>query len=135
MCSSDLAMAMNLNRVVSKAGRNIIFICHEDRPEKDKEGAVLFITMLLGSSLVVELPVRLSEIWHMEDTGRERRIAIRNCRNWKPMKSRMFISTGEPEFKWTFDANKWDDPKNKSMLISTWFNNWKEGNSKINLPK
>lgn len=124
------AMVININRVTRQLNKHVIFICHEDHPTKDKEGNVLFISMLLGSSLVVELPVQLSEIWHMENVGKQQRIAIAPCRAFKPMKSRMFISTGEPEFIWKFDADKLEGEG-----ISDWHKRWIEAGSKIPIPK
>ncbi len=124
-------MVANFLRETKRAGKHIIFICHEDRMEKDKEGNPLYISILLGSSLVEQIPLNLSEVWHVEDTGKERRIQVRNCRMFKPMKSRMFMTDKEPEFNWKYDANKW-----KGEGISDWLEMWKAASGKkIPLPK
>jgi len=122
---------MNLLRVTKKHGRHMIFIAHENKPVTDDKGVVLYISLLLGSSLNEQLPVKISEIWNVSDTGRERRIAVRNCRWRKPMKSRMFITSGDPEFVWDFDADKLEGEG-----IAEWFERWKEnGGKKIGLPE
>lgn len=124
-------MVSNLLRETKRAGKHIIFICHEDRMEKDREGNPLYISILLGSSLVEQIPINLSEVWHVEDTGKERRIQVRNCRMYKPMKSRMFRTDGDPEFLWKYDAIKWTGEG-----ISDWFKQWKAASGKkIPLPK
>jgi len=74
--------------------------------------------------------VKLSEIWNMTDTGRERRIAVRNCRARKPMKSRMFITSEESEFIWHYDADK-----QEGEGIAQWYERWSQnGGKKIDLP-
>ena len=119
-----------LLQVTGECKRNVIFIAHEDVPEKDEKGVVLYISIMLGSSLNEQIPVKLSEIWNLTDTGKERRIAIRACRARKPMKSRMFIMSGEPEFIWDYDA-----VTKEGEGISDWFKQWKEnGGEKIPLP-
>lgn len=124
-------MVHNLLRETKRAGKHIILICHEDRMEKDREGNPLYISILLGSSLVEQIPINLSEVWHVEDTGKERRIQVRNCRMFKPMKSRMFQTDKDPEFIWKYDANKWEGEG-----ISDWFQQWSvAGGKKIMLPK
>lgn len=124
-------MVANFLRETKRAGKHIILICHEDRMEKDKEGIPLYISILLGSSLIEQIPINLSEVWHVEDTGSERRIQVRNCRMYKPMKSRMFRTDLGPEFNWKYDAIKWEGEG-----ISDWFEQWKAaGGKKIHLPK
>lgn len=124
-------LVKNILQVTKKNGRHAIFIAHEDKPVTDKEGIVLFISIMLGSSLIEQVPIRLSEIWNLTDTGEERRIAVRNCRWRKPMKSRMFITSGEPEFVWNFDADKLEGEG-----IAEWFDAWKKNKGrKIPLPQ
>ena len=80
-----------------------------------------------------QIGLQLSELWWMSDTGSERRIAVRNCRQRQPMKTRMFLSDGDsqPEFVWRYDANKLEGEG-----INDWYNKWKEaGFVKIPLPK
>jgi hypothetical protein len=124
-------MVRNLNHETRRANKHIIFICHEDRLERDKEGNPLFISILLGSSLVEQVPINLSEVWHVEDTGTERRIQVRNCRLFRPMKSRMFRTDKDPEFVWKYDVHTW-----KGDGIAEWHQRWlANGGKKIELPK
>jgi len=120
----------NLLAVTKKHNRHMIFIAHEDKPTTDSQGVVLFISIMLGSSLNEQVPVTMSEIWNLSDTGKERRIAVRNCRWRKPVKSRMFITSGEPEFLWKYDADELEGDG-----IAEWYNKWKKnGGKKIELP-
>jgi len=125
-------LVKHLLEVTGKLNRHMIFIAHEDKPEKNDQGAVLFITIMLGSSLSEQVPLQISEVWAMTDTGKERRIAVRPCRSRKPMKTRMFIAnSSEPEFKWNYDADKLEGEG-----IADWYAAWKEnGFSKLQLPK
>ena len=120
----------NLLKSTGQVGRNIIFIAHEDKPLTNANGEVLYISIMLGSSLNEQIPIDLSEIWHLEDTGRIRRIAMRNCRNWKPLKSRMFITSGEPEFEWNYNSDT-----DEGEGIEDWYKRWiKNDGKKISLP-
>lgn len=119
----------NLLAVTAKHDRHMIFIAHEGTPDKDALGNVTSISILLGSTLSKEVPIKLSEVWAMTDTDKGRRIAIRPCRMRSPMKTRMFETSGEPEFTLKFDYEK-DDP------INEWYLQWKaNGFRKIGLPK
>lgn len=122
---------MNLLKVTSKYNRHMYFIAHEDKPERDSQGNILSYSIMLGSSLIVQVPVKLSEIWRLEDTGKKRRIAIRSCRMRKPMKTRMFKTDGEPEFDWEYDPDT-----GKGGTIERWYNKWKDsGGKKLVLPE
>lgn len=121
---------LNLLKVTAKHNRHMIFIAHEDKPTTNSQGDVLFISIMLGSSLNVQVPVKMSEIWRLEDTGKIRRVAIRPCRLHKPMKTRMFKTDGEPEFEWIYDPET-----GKGGTIENWYNKWKEsGGQKLTLP-
>lgn len=117
-------------RLTKRLNRHFIVIAHEDTPDKNDDGVVLQITLTLSDKTTNQLGVALSEIWHLQDTGKEWRIAIRPCRSWKPMKSRMFDVTGEPEFKWRYNANT-----NEGEGIADWFQQWKAKGDKISPPK
>jgi len=124
-------LVSNLLKATGAVGRNMIFIAHEDKPTLNKEGQVMFISIMLGSSLNEQLPVTISEIWHLHDNGKERKIAVRNCRGHKPVKSRMFKTSEEPEFIWHYDAET-----EEGEGIEDWYNAWKENNFlKLELPK
>jgi hypothetical protein len=121
----------NLLKSTGQVNRNIIFIAHEDKAQLDKEGNIAQISIMLGSSLNEQIPIDLSEIWHLSDTGRYRRIAVRNSRNRKPMKSRMFITSGDPEFIWNYNADT-----DEGDGIDTWYKAWVANKGKkIELPK
>lgn len=110
--------------------RNIIFIAHEDKPVFDREGNVVSISIMLGSALNEQVPIEFGEVWNLSDTGKERRIAIRNCRMRAPVKSRMFLTNGEPEFKWTYDSIE-----DEGEGITDWYKKWMNNNGKkIELP-
>lgn len=93
-----LNMISNMLIVTGTYTKNIIFICHEDVPVKDKEGSIVLMTILLGGSLPQEVPLQISEVWHMRDTGTERRITVRSAGVRKPMKTRMFSTANGIEF-------------------------------------
>jgi len=117
--------------VTAKHDCHLVVVAHEDKPTTDDSGNVLFTSIMLGSSLNQQLPVNITETWHMQDTGRERRIQIRPSRGFKPMKSRMFYTTDSVEFVW-----KYDDDTKEGEGIATWYNQWKEaGFAKIHPPK
>lgn len=118
-------------KVTQIAKRHMIFIAHEDKPERDDKGVVMYISIMLGSSLVEQVPIQLGEIWALEDTGTKRRIAVRPCRWRKPMKTKMFVTNKDPEFDWDFDAITW-----KGETVEDWFNKWRANEfKKIELPK
>jgi hypothetical protein len=119
-------------RLCRRMERHFIVIAHEDTPEKDDKGVVKFITVALGGKMTNQIGLQLSELWWMSDTGTERRIAVRNCRQRQPMKTRMFITDAksQPEFVWRYDANKLE-----GAGINDWYKQWSEaGYSKIPLP-
>lgn len=123
-------MVMNLARLTARLDRHIIFIAHEDMPQKDKEGNVVAISIMLGSSLNEQVPIKLSEIWWMQDTGKERRLAIRPVRSRRPMKSRMFVTDDKPEFVCDYDAMTGEGDN-----LGTYYELWqKNGYSKLPLP-
>jgi hypothetical protein len=119
-----------LLRLTKRTGRNIIFIAHEDAPTVNDDGVVMYITVALGGKMANAIGIQLSEIWWMSDTGKEHRIAVRNCRTRQPMKSRMFNGMAAPEFVWRFDPTTW-----KGEGITHWIAKWKHnGGKKIPLP-
>lgn len=124
-------LVSNLLASTAKYNKHMIFIAHEDRPDKDDKGAVMQITMLLGSSLSKDVPIKLNEVWHLSDVGTERRLAVRPCRARTPMKTRMFLTDKSPEFVLKYDQTKDDDSKG----IAGWYAAWKaNGFRKINFP-
>lgn len=120
-----------LMRLTKRLNRHIVFIAHEDTPEKDEKGVVQFITLALGGKQTNQISLALNEVWWMRDTGKERWIAVRPCRTRKPMKSRMFDGATTPEFQFRYDADK-----RSGDGIEQWFKAWKKGGCrKLALPK
>jgi hypothetical protein len=124
-------MFVDIFTVTKRYNKNVIFITHEAAPNTDDQGNTLFITMALGGQLPALGSSQVSEVWHLSDTGKERRIAVRPCRARKPMKSRMFDSSQSPEFVWKYNIND-PDPK---MEIATWWKEYQDGGKKLELPK
>lgn len=124
-------LVKNMLEVTAKHNKHVIFIAHEDKPTTNDQGAVLFISIMLGSSLNEQVPLQISEVWAMTDTGKERRIAVRPCRARKPMKTRMFRANNQtPEFIWNYDADELTGEG-----IEQWYASWKaNGFAKIELP-
>lgn len=122
----------SMQRVCSQLNVHLIIIAHEDTPKTDDQGAVQFVTIMLGSNLSEQVPLNLSEVWWMyEDNKHKRKIAIRPVRWRKPMKTRIFMTSGQPEFIWDYDADT-----EKGEGIADWLSRWKqEGYRKIKLPE
>lgn len=121
-----LRMIQAMLRLTAQHKKHIIFITHEDSAVTDDNGNVLYITMQLGGKLPDQAALQISEVWYMNDTGKERRIAIRPVRGRKPAKSRMFESTSTPEFVWKYDVSAPD----KNYELATWYDKWKSGGYK-----
>lgn len=114
-----LQLVSNLLIATGTATKHLILICHEDVPVLNKDGQVESIPILLGGSLKQEVPLQISEVWHMRDTGSERRITIRSAGLRKPMKSRMFNTATGIEFTSSTKA----DPSRIRLdkLIEEWY--------------
>jgi phage nucleotide-binding protein len=124
-----LALMSDLLMDTGALNKHIIFTAHEATPDRNDEGVVIQITLMLGGQLPNQGPCNISEVWAMYDNGKDRRIAVRPCRARTPMKTRMFNAT-EPEFKWAYDAQT-----GKGLTLASLYEDWKsKGFSKINLP-
>lgn len=126
----------NIIRLTGRKKKHVIFIAHEDAPDNNADGTIAQITFMLGGQLPSTIPVNLSEIWYLQDDGRERRIAVRPFRFRTPMKTRMFITAKDPSFLWRYNAELADDdPANIGHRIKDWYATWQtEAKGKINLP-
>lgn len=127
----------NMLRLAARTNRHIIFTAHEDKPETNDKGEFVSITLMLGSSLVVEVPVRISEIWHVTDMGVDKqgrpihRIGIRPSRGRTPMRTRIFDTSGESEFSCVYNAKT-----RTGDGIAEYYAQWREGGfEKMPLPK
>ena len=131
-----LQLVKNTLALTNKFNKHCIFIAHEAPPTTNDDGVVLYITLALGGQLPDQAALDFSEVWNVADmgAGRNRRIMIRPARNKKPCKTRMFQTSGEPEFEWSFDPDDLEDTNN--MTIAGWFEAWKaNGMKKLELPK
>jgi hypothetical protein len=125
-----LSTVRSLLRVAGEFNKHICFVCHEDTPNKDKDGVVESITLMLGGSLPQEVPLQISEVWHVEDQGNRRIIGLRPYAKRTPMRSRMFDTRATNTFEWKYDAIT-----DVGMKITDWYDSWqKTGFSKIGVP-
>lgn len=131
-----IRLVKNVLSVTRERGIHVAFIAHEGEPSTDDAGLVTEISLSLGGKLPGKVGIDISEIWAVYDTGKARRIAVRPVRKRKPMKTRMFLLSGEPEFDWAFDAElSYEDPKNKGHRISDWWEAYRKNDgAKIPLP-
>lgn len=120
-----------LLRITAKHDVHLILTAHEADPEKDKEGIVQYITIMLGGKLVNNVTWRLSEIWYLDLDSRGRQLAVRPWLKHRPMKSRMFTGMGEPAFVLPYDSNK---PDKGQMTIASLYEKWVSGNTKLSIP-
>ena len=121
---------MSVIKASGAANKHCIFIAHEDSPQKDEMTGAMMVSILVGGKMQSEIPIKLSEVWHLEDTGKDRKITIRSSRLRKPMKSRMFVASGDSDFTWKFDPESWEGEG-----IEDWYNSWVNNNGrKIELP-
>ena len=121
---------MSVIKATGAYNKHVIFIAHEDTPSKDELTGALMVSILVGGKMQSEIPIKLSEVWHLEDTGKNRKITIRSSRLRKPMKSRMFITSEGSDFTWSFNPESWDGEG-----IEDWYNKWvKNDGKKIELP-
>lgn len=125
-----LALVRHVLRVTDHLNRHVAFIAHEDVPLKDKDGNVLGSSLLLGGSLQEEIPLKMSEVWHLRDVTPRKMITVRSVPLYKPMKTRMF-SSDSVEFEW-----KYKPETRVGMRIEDWYNAWQQNNfDKIGAPK
>lgn len=119
-------LVKNVLRLTSAQKKHVCFIAHEGAPQMNDDGVVTAITVALGGQLQTSAPVDFSEVWCLQDTGKQRRLLIRPSRNYKPAKTRMFRTDGLPEFPWVHDGTE----------IAQWYDAWKSNAfAKIPLPK
>jgi hypothetical protein len=112
---------------------HLIFICHElEKMDADTQ-KVTEITLSVTGGAATVLPSRISEVWRVEDTGRERLIYYRNHALYRPMRSRMFLSGDgkQTAFKWDYDQ----DTGKGDGTIERYYNTWRDaGFSKVAPP-
>jgi hypothetical protein len=124
-----LGLCKSLLLITARYNRNVIFICHEDN-EKNTDGAVMLITVMLGGSLREEVPLHISEVWHLQDKVTSRVAQVRSSGMYKPMKSRMFDTSNGYEF----ETSTSKDPS--KVTLAALFERWRDAKyNKIPLPK
>lgn len=117
-------------RVCADTKCHCIFIAH-DKESMDEDGKTTEITMSLGGQGQNIIPAKISEIWHMEDTGRQRLLYVRAHGVKRPMRTRMFVV---PENRTSFKLS-YNQFTGEGDGINTWYTQWKEaGFNKIVLP-
>lgn len=127
--ASVLRVCSILTKITKKLDRNIIFITHENAPERDAEGRVVSITMALSENTANQVGIFLNEVWWMRDLDGKRSIAVRPCRQRKPMKTRLFTGDAK-EFDWHYNPNTL-----VGEGIADWFHSWQaNGGKQIPLP-
>ena len=128
--SYTMQAIMSIIRVTGALDKHVIFIAHEDVPKTDEMTGAMMVSILVGGKMQSEIPIKLSEVWYLEDTGKDRKITIRSSRLRKPMKSRMFSTSGDSSFTWSFDPESWTGGG-----IGEWYKAWVDnGGKKIDLP-
>lgn len=117
-------------RLTAKLNKHLVVIAHEDVPQKDELTGVMTVSILIGGKMHAEIPAKFSEVWYLQDTGKDRVVTIRSSRIRKPMKSRMFKTDGAEDFKWGYDVEEMQGDG-----IENWYNKWIENEGKkIALP-
>lgn len=126
-----VALVKNILVMTKKLNKHVLFIAHEASPDKNEEGIIQQITIALGGQLPTQIPLDLSEVWYIHDTGKERKIMIRPARQRRPMKTRMFSTQGDVEFTWKYNSDT-----GEGAGIAEWFKAWVDGGKqKLPLPK
>jgi hypothetical protein len=120
-----------LIRAAEVAQRHIVFIAHEGAPRTDEQGNATETPPILTESAITSVAVKMSEVWWMQDNGRERKIAVRPMATRKFVKSRMWQTSTAQDFVWRYDADSM-----KGDGIAVWFEQWKKGGGrKLPLPR
>lgn len=120
-----------------------IILLHEATPRTKQVGVagqpgkfteeVQDITPSVTERIMNSIGVRVGELWHMTAIeGGTRRIELRPCRGYTPMKTRMFdIQGNNCEFIVPFDVRT-----GKGDGISTWVDAWRKGGGRrLALPR
>lgn len=130
-----LRMMSCILRLTKRMMKHCIFITHEDDGGvKDKEGNMLHITMLLGGKLGSQIALQISEVWFMQDDGKQRKILLRPGRMRKPMKSRMFDVSKKIEFDLQYDQFGDEAPYGRHSLAE-FIQKWEDNDrNKIQVP-
>jgi hypothetical protein len=120
------AFVSNMIRVTSMLNKHLILITHEKDADRNNDGGVIGVSMLLGGQLPNITSKDISEVWNLRDHGGKRYIAIRPERLRSPMKTRMFETTGNTtSFEWK-----------PTHTVAAWWQSYTDsGYNKIPIPK
>lgn len=118
-------IAKGLLTLTNSLQMDFVLVGHEGQPDKDEMTGRIYQSPMLGGNLANLLSLRFSELWYLEDTGKERRISVRSNPNRKPMKSRMFDTSKADSFVWKFD-----NVKREGEGMSSWIDKWKANGGK-----
>jgi len=125
------AFVSNMLRITGMLNKHLIMITHEKDGDRNSDGGLIGVGMMLGGQLPNITSKDISEVWNMRDQGGKRYIAIRPERLRSPMKSRMFDMTGNTAFEWRYNSNKLEGP-----TISDWWSAYTtNGYTKLAVPK
>jgi hypothetical protein len=127
--SSMLQTVRALLKTASRLGLHIIFTAHEGQPIRNDDGVVVEIPLMLSEAIATITPIHISEVWHVRDDGDKRWISIRPCRQRNGMKTRMFITTGKPEFRWDYNADT-----GTGSTLAAWQAEWERTGKKLPVP-
>ena len=121
----------NVIRITGALNKHLILITHEKDADRNDDGAIVSVSMLLGGQLPNVTSKDISEVWNVRDHAGKRYIAIRPERFRAPMKSRMFDMTDKTSFEWRYNANT-----NVGHRIDLWWAQYTTGNfAKLPIPK
>jgi len=93
---------LGLLRIAGRHDLHLIVVCHEDKPNRDKEGNVIEYPIMLGSSLAYQIPVSINEVWYLEQTTTGHAIRVRPSAQYKHVKTRLF-SAQVRAFPWVYN--------------------------------
>lgn len=124
-----LSATRMLLRVTSKHNKHLMFICHEDSPDKNEEGKIIRVSLLLGGTLPAEMPLQISEVWYMRDENSRRELFMRPYGVILPMRTRMFRTDTKTSMVW--DYNMYTDAGTK---VSDLIDKWRAGGPGFKMP-
>lgn len=125
------ATVRNLLSLTFDLNRHIIFIAHES-PIHVRDVADHF-GLSLGGKMNHEIPLQLSEVWNVRADAGKYTFHVTQTKLRKPMKTRMFTTTGTSgSFVSRYKPEDTDDSNGIAGLYDQWRNN---NYAKISLPK
>lgn len=126
------SLVSNALRITSKLNKHIIMTTHERDADRNEQGNIIGVSMLLGGQLPNITSKDISEVWNMRDQGGRRFIAVRPERFRSPMKTRMFTTSGtNTSFEWKYDIGKPDH----SNTLEAWWLAFNAAHVKLPLPR